>query len=225
MAEIRGGSKVGGYTMLHSGMPNAYMGGNLSITGNVGIGTVLPETKLHVAGQLLASNNVVSINNASYSQGNIQMRTSDASSPTIGFHKSGYTGVALYHNGTTGAQGTDYLRIRASDGFDSALAFAGRKTAAALNAWATLPSGIYANSGDGLLTPTGTVYKGGWFHVIHSKHDADGYAGQIAIPLSPGAAGDANMYMRWANAGTWGNWTIIGGARTVVPVGTDLYAT
>jgi hypothetical protein len=38
MAELRGGSKVGGYTALHSGLKNAFLYGTLTISGNTGIG-------------------------------------------------------------------------------------------------------------------------------------------------------------------------------------------
>lgn len=39
MAELKGGTTIGGYTALHSGLANAYLGGNLTINGVLNIAT------------------------------------------------------------------------------------------------------------------------------------------------------------------------------------------
>lgn len=222
MADLKGGSKVGGYPILHSGLTNAFLGGGLSVTGNVGVGTTSPQAMLHVNnGQLLAHQNNAAITSGSYATGNIQVRTSDASNPIIGFHRAGYTAVALFHDGSMYAP----LRLRTSANDDYRLMVSNRKTAAQIND-TMLASGVYENSGDGILTPAGAVFKSGWWHIVHSYHyDNNGYAAQLAMPLSPASAADANLYMRYSTGTTWGNWVLIGGNRFVVPVGTDMYAT
>lgn len=38
MGQLRGGTTIGGYTALHSGLKEAYIGGNLTVTGNIKMG-------------------------------------------------------------------------------------------------------------------------------------------------------------------------------------------
>jgi hypothetical protein len=64
----------------------------------------------------LISGDTPAINNSSYSTGqnHIELRTSNASNPILGFHRSGHTATALYHAG----YGINSLRMRNADGND-----------------------------------------------------------------------------------------------------------
>lgn len=81
----------------------------------------------------------------------------------------------------------------------------GHLTCTQLNNCTTLSSGLYSNTGDGILKNDGTVFKTGWWHVIHMHHsEGNGYDAQMAIPLS----GEDNVYYRHASGGTWGSWKL-----------------
>ena len=66
-------------------------------------------------GNYLFNKNNPAISNGSYATGNnhIELRTTDGSNPILGFHRSGFTAVALYHD--TG----NSLRLRDAGGTDS----------------------------------------------------------------------------------------------------------
>ena len=81
----------------------------------------------------------------------------------------------------------------------------GHLTGIQLNNCSTLFSGIYSNCGDGILNIDGTVFKAGWWHVIHCHHsDGNGFDAQISLPLS----GEDNIYYRHAQGGVWGSWKL-----------------
>jgi hypothetical protein len=166
--------------------------------------------------QLLVGKNNAAIVNTSYNAGNIQVATNDGSNPIIGFHRSGYSAIALYHAGFP-----DALKIRRSDGLyaaatDPVVMTSMRLTLAQINDATNLSSGTHTNSGDGIPNPDGTVFKGGWWHIYNSRHyDGNGFAGQIAIPLST-PAGEGGMYYRWANGTTWGAWIPAGGLGSTI---------
>ncbi|MCB2354333.1 hypothetical protein [Clostridium estertheticum] len=83
---------------------------------------------------------------------------------------------------------------------------AGHLTATALRNNTTLASGIYTNTGDGILNNDGSVFRNGWWHIIHMHHsDNNGYDAQIAIPLSS----EDNIYYRHAGGGSWGLWKLL----------------
>ena len=67
-------------------------------------------------GSYLFNRNNPAIGNGSYAQGNnnIELRTTNASNPILGFHRAGFTATALYHSG----YGINSLRIRNADGND-----------------------------------------------------------------------------------------------------------
>lgn len=141
-----------------------------------------------------------------YQNGHIELRTNNGSAPAIGFHRPNSTALALYHQ-----DNVDPLKIRTSGDEDLALALAGRRTASKLNDPTYLASGIYTNAGDGILNTDGSQFRSGWWHVIHSRHiDNNGYAAQIALPLS---GSDGGAYYRYAWGYTWAPWTkLLGGA-------------
>ncbi|MFW5704348.1 MAG: hypothetical protein ACOCXG_00765, partial [Nanoarchaeota archaeon] len=70
-----------------------------------------------MTGELTISKNNAAISNAAYSDGNIELRTTDGSFPRIGFHRSGYDAIALYYAGGVGS--TAKLRMKSSNGDDS----------------------------------------------------------------------------------------------------------
>jgi hypothetical protein len=74
-------------------------------------------------GNYLFNKNNPAISNTSYGTGNnhIEFRTTDGSNPILGFHRSGFTAVALYHSG----YGANALRIRGADGLDGQVWWAG----------------------------------------------------------------------------------------------------
>jgi hypothetical protein len=69
---------------------------------------------LQNAGQIVSVKNNV-VNNNLYGNGNIEVRTTDNSSPSIGFHKAGFDAAALYYSG-----GADF-RVRSVGGVDKGI--------------------------------------------------------------------------------------------------------
>lgn len=109
-----------------------------------------------LSGSNLIQRNNPAISNTSYVQGNssLELRTTDGSSPVLGFHRSGYTAVAVYNDINNS------LRVRdANTGTDSAILFGTRSekvpdpqwaasgnsgTAMTATAWGTLVPGTTA---------------------------------------------------------------------------------
>jgi hypothetical protein len=54
MAELRGGTTIGGYTALHSGLPNAYLSGNLTIGGQIFLSGDVNSIYFNKYGNILA---------------------------------------------------------------------------------------------------------------------------------------------------------------------------
>ena len=81
------------------------------------------DTNQTATASYLFQRNNPAITNGSYAQGNnhIELRTTDASNPIIGFHRSGFTATALYHSG----YGVNSLRIRNADGADGPIWWSG----------------------------------------------------------------------------------------------------
>lgn len=171
---------------------------------------------------------VGAISGSSYLDSHLELRSSDSSPVVLSFNRNGYTALSMYHDGTA-----DPLKIMTSANVPFNIGMAGRKTATQLNDATSLPSGVYENSGDGILNANGTVFKAGWYHVFHSRHiDGNGYAGQIAMNF---IGGDFSLYFRYATGTTWGAWrrmfaegsinNVGASGRLVLPVGINYYAT
>ncbi len=68
----------------------------------------------------------------------------------------------------------------------------------------TLESGLYTNSGDGLING-GPVMVGGWWHVLNLHHfDNNGYNAQLAVELA--SQGGNRMFIRTSSGGVWRGW-------------------
>ncbi len=69
-------------------------------------------------GQTIAKNNpALSVASYAAGQNHLELRTTDGSNPILGFHRGGVSATALYHAG----YGSESLRIRNADGYDSEL--------------------------------------------------------------------------------------------------------
>ncbi len=82
--------------------------------GPLNLGSASYQT--NIFGATLFDRNNPAISNSSYAvgQNHIELRTTDASNPILGFHRSGHTATALYHAG----YGINSLRMRNADGND-----------------------------------------------------------------------------------------------------------
>jgi hypothetical protein len=164
-------------------------------TGVVGVGTILPATangeKLHLFGKQLTSKNNSAIANDSYANSSLELRTTDASHPILGFHRSGYTAVALYHDGSHNQP----LRVRTNTGLDSPL-WNDHDT----RTWGpvmrsqglmVLPEGKISDNGSGNITiPTTIVMNplgGSWMRVSGGTYSLGGW-GYLYVDMPPTGA-------------------------------------
>ena len=129
-------------------------------TGNTNINSNLTVT----GGTNLINKNNPAMSNTSYLAGNnhIELRTTDASNPSIGFHRSGFTAVALYHDANNS------LRLRdANTGSDSLMwhssnqgASGRRYLSTGTQTFGNGTTGLYVSSSfNTVLLPPNKVYK------------------------------------------------------------------
>ncbi len=113
-----------GGTIWHSGNDGSGSGLDADLLDGINSGQFIRSDANQTAtGSYLFQRNNPAIINTSYAQGNnhIELRTTDASNPIIGFHRSGFTATALYHSG----YGVNSLRIRNADGADGPIWWSG----------------------------------------------------------------------------------------------------
>ena len=123
-ATIVGSATISGNTAWHAGNDGSGSGLDADLLDGIDSGSFLrSDANDDASGSYLFNKNNPAISNVSYAQGqnHIELRTTDASNPILGFHRSGYTATALYHSG----HGTNSLRIRNADGADGPIWWSG----------------------------------------------------------------------------------------------------
>lgn len=158
--------------------------------------------------------NNAAINNASYEQGNMELRTTDGSNPILGFHRGGSSAGALYHSG----YGTGSLRYRGADGVDGQVMINGvgetnyfvqgvndTRTSELPNPNAWLPSGFYNAQNHGTNLP----YSSYW-SMINVRHTNGG--NNYGMQILGNFFNQGDLYYRIQTAdsfqGGWGRiWT------------------
>jgi hypothetical protein len=136
-----------GYTPYNSTNPSGYT----TYSANQAVNTTSNVTfnNLNINGTTnVFSKNNPAISNTSYSAGNnhMELRTTNASHPSIGFHRSGYSAVTLYHDANQS------LRLRdANTGQDALMWHSGNLTN--LN---------QLSNGPGYITGSGRAYPRRW---------------------------------------------------------------
>jgi hypothetical protein len=189
-------------------------------TGNTNINSNLTVT----GGTNLINKNNPAISNGSYVAGSnhIELRTTDLSHPSIGFHRSGGTAVTLYHDANNSLRlrdantGLDSLMWHAgndgaSSGLDADLLDGNHASAFAL-ASHTHPFTAITGTATTAQLPTITVAKGGTGQTSYSNGGGVMYYNsQSGIISSGNAAGSNNVLMATGYNGThyFGNWVSI----------------
>lgn len=153
----------------------------------------LLSTKVNKSGDTMTDKlailkNNITISDTLYSDGHLEVRTTDNSPASIGFHRVGKTAVALYHNALTKDQ---ILRLRTSGGADISLIHDG---------WLGHNNGFNADMVDGKhatdFAPAGfglgspcVVATGDW-----NNYDMTGFYMGTALTNSPPALTGAHTW-------------------------------
>jgi hypothetical protein len=190
-----------GYAVNIPNPHSAINSGNTTLTldgvnRRVGINVISPSSKLEILHNTTLANGM-------YDQSNIEVVTNDASNPSIGFHRSGYTATALYHAG----YGNNSLRIRNADGLDAALLHEGNmgtygiqnqfSSAQSANFWISGASNVEGNyrlDGVEVIGNTGTDVYGN-IRVLRSQST-------IGDGMYLGYGGSGGPLRFFSNAGT-----------------------
>lgn len=112
---------------------------SLNNTGNTTLGNASADTLTINSGTNSIVKNNPAITNGSYIAGNnhIELRTTDLSHPSIGFHRGGATAITLYHDASQS------LRLRDSGGLDTRITLlADFLQSFASNGYTKLPNGM-----------------------------------------------------------------------------------
>jgi hypothetical protein len=145
--------------------------------------------------------NVPAISNNSYQNTNnhLELRTTDGSNPTLGFHRAGYTAVALYHSNN------NELRLRdANTGADSLMLHSGNISSYALPlSGGTLTGALTVASGS-----TGEVFtigSGTSYLKVNNSGGNVAFYGASSVPLIFGQNGSASSGLTIPSSGvaTW----------------------
>lgn len=158
--------------------------------------------------------NTPAINNSSYTQGNLELRTDDSSNPILGFQRYGFSAGAIYHSG----YGTGSLRYRGADGVDGQILIKGvgetnyfvqgdnsTRTSDMSDPNARLGSGFYNMYGN-----TNVPYNNSWWAMINVRHTNEG--NNYGMQFLGNFFNQGDLYYRIQNgdsfSGGWGRiWT------------------